>query len=103
MHIEAAIKIVREAGYRVTKLKPKKPKVTRVGPTCVCRFADGETCRMSTWAGNAEFDWQRGINNCTAAYQSRHKGKPVPEIVSVHFERDGEIVATQGDYNATAA
>src|SRR5690348_13945367 len=93
MNLEQALSIVKAAGYRVTKPNAKRRKVTRVGPTCVCKFSDGEVCRMSTWSGNAEYDWERGMNNCRAAYCVRKGTHRVPDIVSAHFERDGVPVA----------
>jgi hypothetical protein len=59
MQIEQAISIVKAAGYRVTKPKPKAK--TRVGPTFVARFADGQVTRMSTFTSLDKLDYGRGV------------------------------------------
>lgn len=132
MSLDEALKVVKLAGYRVTKPKPKKQ--TRVGPTCVVAFSDGNTCRMTTACSDDKPDFRRGIKLCrdaweirtgywrehdaemarlaplrfryeqslirkdrlAAAFDAMIPGKPdkvVPEVTSVHFERDGEVIA----------
>lgn len=66
MTLDDAIKLVRAAGYRVTKPQPGETKKTRVGPTCVARFDDGTVCRMSTHCDDAKLDWERGYALCVA-------------------------------------
>ena len=90
MTLEQALTVVRAAGYRVSKPKPRKQ--SRVGPTCVVRFADGTLCRMTTHCSDTAPDYERGTRLCRAAWSSRHK-LPVeqsPAVASIHFERDGE-------------
>ncbi len=84
-----ALQLVRAAGYRVTKPKPRK--LTSRGPTCVVRFADGTLCRMTTHCRDDALDYERGIKLCTAAWSTR-QALPMaqaPSVVSAHFERDG--------------
>jgi hypothetical protein len=89
MNLENALAAVKAAGYRVSK--PRMSKRGRVGPTCVVRFADGETFRMSTFCLDNALDVDRGVRLCGHAWQSRKKcDAPAPPVVSVHFERDGE-------------
>jgi hypothetical protein len=93
--LEEALQLVRAAGYRVTK--PKSRKLTSRGPTCVVRFADGVLCRMTTHCRDDALDWERGIGLCKAAWSSR-KALPamqVPQVISAHFERDGNILGQQ--------
>lgn len=89
MNINEALACVRAHGYRVSKPKPKKQ--SRVGPTCVVRFVDGTVCRMTTHTDDVRLDWDRGMRLCQAAYESRRK-MPAPAALSVHFERDGEML-----------
>ena len=90
--LEQALQLVKAAGYRVTKPKPRK--LTSRGPTCVVRFADVVLCRMTTHCRDDALDWQRGINLCKAAWSTR-KGLPMaqaPQVISAHFERDGNVL-----------
>lgn len=128
--LDRALKIVRLAGYRVSKPHPKR--LTSVGPTCVVIFADGETCRMSTHCSDFRLDYERGIALCRAAWESRarrwqqrlfaryrrslmnptrildaieaierRRGAPAaPAIRSCHFERGGRVI---GHYKQRAA
>jgi hypothetical protein len=91
MDIDQALKIVRAAGYRVSKPKPKSQP--RVGPTCVVKFADGVVTRMTTHRDDGKLDYDRGFNLCLAAWQSRTKSSKVPGVYAVHFERDGARIA----------
>lgn len=97
MNIEDAIATLRAAGYRVTKPKAKRTKSSRVGPTCVCTFADGTQTRMSTYCKDDKLDWDRGLALCRAAWSSR-KNLPsamAPPVLSASFERDGVVLATR--------
>ena len=92
LDLEHALRLVRAAGYRVNKPKPRK--LTSRGPTCVVRFADGVLCRMTTHCRDDALDWQRGINLCKAAWSTR-KALPMaqaPQVISAHFERDGIVL-----------
>jgi hypothetical protein len=55
--LEHALRLVKAAGYRVSK--PKR-KLTSRGPTCVVRFANGITCRMTTHCHDDALDFERG-------------------------------------------
>lgn len=93
--LDHALQLVRSAGYRVTKPKPRKRN--HVGPTCVVQFADGNVCRMTTHCHDSALDYDRGIRLCKAAWSSR-RSLPMamaPVIVSAHFERDGNILGQQ--------
>jgi hypothetical protein len=92
LDLEHALRLVKAAGYRVTK--PKQRKLTSRGPTCVVKFADGVLCRMTTHCRDDALDFQRGINLCKAAWSTR-QALPMaqaPQVVSAHFERDGEVL-----------
>src|SRR5215468_7513582 len=94
--LEHALRIVRAAGYRVTK--PKSRKLTSRGPTCVVRFADGTLCRMTTHCRDDALDYERGVYLCKAAWSSR-KALPMaqaPQVISAHFERDGAVLIDRG-------
>lgn len=98
--LDEALKLVRLAGYRVSKPKPKKQ--SRVGPTCVVTFADGVTTRMTTACSDERLNFELGTRLCIAAWQSRVLGTCVdqspeahPPVRSVHFERDGERLLTE--------
>lgn len=92
MQLDQALKIVREAGYRVTKPKPKKEN--RRGPTCVVKYTDDVVCRMSTFCSDDKLDWERGLALCQAAYESRTRHAPnFARIESAWFERDGKVLA----------
>jgi len=89
---EQALQLVKAAGYRVTKPKPRK--LTSRGPTCVVRFADGVLCRMTTHCRDDALDYERGLYLCKAAW-STQKALPMeqaPQVVSAHFEPDGNVV-----------
>ena len=113
MELEQAIAVLRGAGYRVTKPKPRKQQ--RVGPTFVAEFCDGEVVRMSTNTPLTKLDWQRGTRLCQAGYEARARlrdrladaaeaaGEPVsvrrlpsfpPPIIRGRFEQDGRVLAT---------
>jgi len=105
-----ALATARAAGYRVSK--PRKQKnsksksKTRVGPTCVCTFADGIVTRMTVFTALEKLDWNRGARLSIAAWESRwqmHKRAQVgrlvtlwaptpPAIVAMHFEEVNGIV-----------
>jgi hypothetical protein len=118
----AALKTVRAAGFRA--VRPRKPKVfkrgkDRVGPTCVVRFSDGVTVRMSVCTPLEKLDWERGMKLARAAWESRWRrqrarqmGKPrtvnlaapvppliiapiPPLILSAYFEErpSGKVLA----------
>ena len=70
MSLDEALKVVKLAGYRVTKPKPKKQ--TKVGPTCVVMYADGFTARMTTATTDEKPDFARGLSLCAAAWESKH-------------------------------
>ena len=93
MSLDEALKVVRLAGYRVSKPKPKKQ--WRVGPTCVVMYADGVTCRMTTHTNDESPDFDRGLRLCAFAWQSR-TGKNYlspPLIQRAWFERNGDVIA----------
>ena len=107
-----AIKIVKAAGYRVSKSRRKPNSKDRVGPTFVAKFADGTTTRMSVFTSLEKLDWGRGERLSQAAYQSRGRARerkqrpypvnlpvaPVsPAIVSAHFEQDGKVLAQRNN------
>jgi hypothetical protein len=92
LSLDLALQIVKAAGYRVSK---PKPKLRSRGPTCVVRFADGELCRMTTHCRDDALDWKRGIKLCKAAWCSRTRRAEAPPIISAHFERDGEVLGLQ--------
>jgi hypothetical protein len=110
-----ALATVRMAGYRVSKPKPKQYRrkgkhKDRVGPTCVCEFADGEVTRMSTFTSLEKLDWDRGARLSQAAWETRWRARerkqqrpywvvaPVPPlIVSARFEQDGVVLARRSD------
>ena len=83
-------RIVKAAGYRVSKPAPKKKN--RVGPTCVAQFVDGTICRMTTYTSDEAPDFQRGLRLCVAAYESR-RHMPAPNVQCAWFERDGVEIA----------
>src|SRR5262249_47607011 len=92
--LEHALRIVKAAGYRVTK--PKR-KLTSRGLTCVVRFADGNVCRMTTHCRDEALDWERGIRLCNTAWSTR-QALPMaqaPQVISAHFERDGAVLGQQ--------
>jgi hypothetical protein len=60
-NLEQALATVRAAGYRVSKPKPRKTK-SRVGPTFVATFADGQVTRMSTFTSLENLDIDRGLS-----------------------------------------
>jgi len=98
MNLEEALAAVKAAGYRVSK--PKSKHKNHAGVTCVTKFADGTVTRMSIFTSLEKLDWDRGVRLSQAAYQSRHRTPVLPVIVSMHFERDGEVLAqrnTLGD------
>jgi hypothetical protein len=93
-NLEEALRLVKAAGYRVTR--PKR-KLTSRGPTCVVTFADGVTARMTTHCLDDALDWDRGIGLCKAAWSSR-RALPMamaPQVISAHFERNGNILGQQ--------
>lgn len=92
MDIQEALTLVRAAGYRVSKPKPKKQY--RVGPTCVVVFTDGIVCRMTTYCNDEFLNWKRGEYLCRAAYESRQKLLS-PPIKQISFERDGRTIASR--------
>jgi hypothetical protein len=94
LDLEHALRLVKAAGYRVSK--PKR-KLTSRGPTCVVRFADGNTCRMTTHCHDDALDCARGIKLCKAAWSTRTglAMMQAPQVISAHFERDGNILGQQ--------
>jgi hypothetical protein len=92
LDLECALQLVKAAGYRVTKPKPRK--LTSRGPTCVVRFADGTLCRMTTHCRDDALDWDRGVGLCKAAWSTR-RALPMaqaPQVITAHFERDGAVL-----------
>ncbi len=113
--LDDALKLVKAAGYRVSKPKARKVKKFRVGPTFVAEFSDGEIIRMSTHTDLTKLDWERGVRLCQAGYESRARqrdaaanaaegdGEPhairrlsplPPPIISGRFEQEGQTLAT---------
>jgi len=96
-----ALRMVKAAGYRVSK--PRKSKIfrrgkDRVGPTFVARFIDGTTTRMSTFTSLKKLDWERGERLSRAAYRSRFRThNDPPAIIAAHFEQDGVVLAQRGN------
>jgi hypothetical protein len=73
MSLEEALKVVKLAGFRVSKPRASRKK-DRVGPTFVARFADGQVTRMSCYCDSDEkLDWQRGERLSIAAHVSRRR------------------------------
>lgn len=113
MSLEDALKVVRAAGYQVSKPQPRRQKKTRVGPTCVVRFGDGGEYRMTTYCDDEQPDYDHGLKLCQEAWRSRHKigwsahhhtffpvegwtgNTSPPPVASIHFERDGIIIGEQ--------
>jgi hypothetical protein len=113
--LDEAITLIRNAGYRVSKPKSKYSKYgARVGPTFVCKFADGTVTRMSTFTSLEKLDWDRGTYLSEAAWRSRWRTQhriytpypivePVPPaIVAMHFEQDGVELARRPDSGAVS-
>lgn len=106
--IQAAIALLKAQGYSVTKRKPKAPKATVRGPTCVALFSDGETTRMTCHCSDEALDWSQGERMSVRAWQSRdwqrranaglkpeHRDyREAPSILSIRFERDGETLGS---------
>jgi hypothetical protein len=90
--IAEAISLLKAAGYRISKPKPKPKTKDRVGPTFVARFADGQITRMSTFTSLADLDRGRGIRLSLAAYESRMR-RAAPQISEAWFEQDGVVLA----------
>jgi hypothetical protein len=90
--LEQALQLVKAAGYRVTKPKPRK--LTSRGPTCVVRFADVVLCRMTTHCRDDALDYEHGVRLSKAAWSSRRSlpMEQAPQVVSAHFERDGAVL-----------
>lgn len=86
--LEAAIALCRNAGYRVTKPKPKATKDKTRGPTCVVQWADGETTRMTTLSPDAALDFDRGIRVNAAAWQTRQRAPIAQELAEVTKQID---------------
>lgn len=78
MDIQEALKVVRAAGYSVRE--PKAKKQSRVGPTCVVQFADGEIFRMTTHSSDEVPDFERGIRLANAAYPARKRAPQGREV-----------------------
>ena len=103
IELNEAMKIVRAAGYRVSKPKARKVKKSLVGPTCVVTFHDNKVIRMSTNCTDDKLDYAQGQSVCITGWQAawRHSnklaaspwgGEPIPSIVACHFERDGAVI-----------
>ena len=97
--LDAALAVVKAAGYRVSK--PKAKSKGRIGPTFVAEFADGAITRMSTFTSLANLDVDRGVRLSQAAYEARARRRfgrslrPVPPpIVRARFEQDGKTLAS---------
>jgi hypothetical protein len=63
------------------------------GAVCVCKFADGEVTRMTTFSPGGKLNLPRGIKLACYAYESRMKCKP-PTIIEASFELHGKTVKT---------
>jgi transcriptional regulator with XRE-family HTH domain len=107
----------RAKSAKATRAPKARKTKSRVGPTFVAKFADGEVTRMSVFSSLENLDWARGIRLSQAAYQSRRTNGPQrkryhtrreiedalahaqlvapapPAIVSAHFEQDGKVLA----------
>lgn len=85
MEIEQALKLVRLAGYRVSK--PHVPrKKDRVGPTFVARFADGQVTRMSCYCESDEkLNWTGGQICAQAAWENRKRRSVSPALRDTVF------------------
>jgi hypothetical protein len=75
--LNEAIATVKAAGLKVSKPRIKH-KSTRVGPTCVVAFSDGETVRMTTYTPYDSLDWARGERLAQAAYVTRWRARRRP-------------------------
>jgi len=105
--LDAAIAVVRAAGYRIGKpktLRPKTPKAkTQVGPTFVAEFADGTVTRMTVFTTLEKLDWDRGQRLARQAWASRHKApldwdsaklaEMAPSITACRFEQGDKVLA----------
>ena len=92
MSLEEAIKMVKAAGYRVTK--PAEKKHRTVGPTFEARWSDGIITRMSIYTTDENLDVGRAVRVSAAAYDSRTKGLGLARLESGHFDRAGQIIKT---------
>lgn len=96
MSLEEALKVVKLAGFRVSK--PKAPrKKDRVGPTFVARFADGNVTRMSTYCESDEkLDWTRGQILAQAAWQSRKRQTVSPALRDAVWRMQHDSIMDKG-------
>jgi|SRR5262245_50620429 len=102
--LDAALAVVRGAGYRIRKPKVPKPK-GRPGPVFACEFSDGSHVRMSVACSTETLDWVRGERLARHAWASRHKvpldcdsaklAKIAPSISACRFEQDGVVLAAR--------
>jgi hypothetical protein len=92
MELEQALKLVKLAGYRVSKPRQSRKK-DRVGPTFVARFADGQITRMSTYCESDEkLDWTRGQILAQAAWRSRKRCTISPALRDAVFRMQHDSI-----------
>jgi transcriptional regulator with XRE-family HTH domain len=106
-----ALKRIQNGGARngsKAKAKSKRKDGAGPGPTCVVRYCDGQTVRMTVSTSLGILDWTRGLRLAEMAHQSRWRARQrkqtgahtvdlsapaAPPIVEAYFERDGEVLA----------
>lgn len=92
MTLEEAIKLVKAAGYTVSK--PRTRKLNHVGPTFVAHWSDGVITRMSIHTTDEKPDLERALLVSLAAYESRTRRQGLARIVEGRFERAGNVLRT---------
>lgn len=83
---EDAIKLLRAAGYRVTKPKPRIGKNQRF-PVYVAMFKNGEVTRMTTYTSLEKLDFSRGDRLAKAALEVRASVRRDPSLLFTTIEK----------------
>ena len=98
MQLSEAIAMVKAAGYTVRKqVISRKKALSKVGPTFVAKWMDGEVTRMSIHCTDDNPDLVRAVRVSWAAYQSRTKGQSICHVIQDgRFERDGQCIHAYG-------
>ena len=91
MQLDEAIAMVKAAGYTVRKqVISRKKALSKVGPTFVARWTDGEVTRMTIHCTDEKPDLGRAVRVSWAAYDARTKGQGFARAIEKgYFERDG--------------
>lgn len=76
--VETARKLLKAVGYNVSR--PRQKKLTKVGPTCVVRWADGVTTRMSINTPDDQLNFARGLRVSASAWQVAARRALVPGL-----------------------